>query len=99
MSAVLVAQNKTNISVFPCVNFILFFRYKQNTFSEGFTPISYQGFALDSLGDLARPPDPQLYTKALRALLSVHLNNRSIKKTLFRPLQYIFYSHMLRTYN
>ena len=77
MSVAPVAQNKTKISFFLCANFLLFCRL---------TSYPHRGFALDPLVGLKDPPDTKLYTRALRALLSVHLNKRSNKKTLFRPL-------------
>ena len=41
---------------------------------------------------ITAPTDPQLYTIVLCALPSVQLNNRSIKKTLFQPLNCIFFN-------
>ena len=84
MSVALVAQNKTKISFFLGANFLLYCRHKQKTFSGGIVPDPHQGSALEPLVDLQ--PDAQLYVGVLHALLSVHLNKRSIKKTLIRPL-------------
>ena len=86
MSVALAVQNKTKISFFLCANFLLCCRYKQKTFSGGTAPNPHQGFALDPLVGLQCLPDAQLYIGVQHTLLSVHLNNQSIKKKLFRPL-------------
>ena len=83
MSVVVVAQNKTNISFFLGANFLLCCRHKQKTFPGGIAPISHQDFVLDPLVGLQHFLDAQLYMGVLHAPLSVNLNNRSIKKTLF----------------
>ena len=82
MSVAVVAQNKTKISFFLSVDFLFFCRHKEKNFSGGINPRSPPGL----LVGLQCSPDTQLYTRALCALLSVHLNSQSIKKTLFRQL-------------
>ena len=86
MSVALVAQNKTKISFFLYINFLLFYGHKQKRSSGDIAPDPHQGFSLDSLQSWQHPSDTQLYTRVLCTLLSVHFNKQSIKKT-FRPLE------------
>ena len=79
-------QNKTKISFCLCANFPLFCRHKQKNFSWGIAPNPHQGIALTPVVGLQCSPDAHLHTRALCALLSVHLNNQSIKMRLFQPL-------------
>ena len=82
MSVALVVQNKTKISFFLCVNFLLFCRHKQKIFPPlGFCPGPTWGFIVPPPPN--PKPQPQLYTRTLCALPSVHLNNQSMKKILF----------------
>ena len=86
MSVALVAQKKIKISFFWFAYILLFWRHKQKHFSRGITPHPHQGFASDARGGLQYSPNAQLHIRALcTLLLSVHLNNWSIKKTLFQP--------------
>ena len=70
MSVALAAQNKTKISFFLCPYFLLL------CISRKIYPRTH----------FRAYNAPQLYTRALQVLLSVHLKNRSIKKMLIRPL-------------
>ena len=83
MAVALVAKNKTKISFFLCTNFLLFYRHKH-----------FPTRALPQMHlEVHRiPPDDQMFTRALCTLLSFHLNNQSIKKALFRPLNLSFYT-------
>ena len=75
MPVALVGQNKTEISFFLYADFLLFCRHKQKKCSGTIAPDTYLVFALDPLVGFQHPPDAQLYTRRLPALLSVHLNN------------------------
>lgn len=88
MSTALVALNKTKISFFLWANFLEFCRDKLKKISRGIVPRSPPGYCPGPICGLTALPAVQLYTKALRVLLSVHLNNRSIKKKLFKPLTF-----------
>ena len=83
MSVALVAQIKTKISFFLGANFLLCCRHKQKTFSGGIATNPHKDFVLEPLVGLQHLPDAQLYIGVLHTLLSVNLNKRSIKKTLF----------------
>ena len=88
MSTALVALDKTKISFFLCANFLQFCRDKPKKISRGIVPRSPPGYCPGPICGLTALSDVQLYTKALCVLLSVHLNNRSIKKRLFKPLTF-----------
>ena len=75
MSVALVAQINTKISFFLYANFFLFCRHKQKNFSGSIAPTSAGALPWMDFGTYSAPPDAQLYTRALCALLSVHLNN------------------------
>ena len=98
MSVELVAKIKTLTSSFLCANFLLFCRHKEKKCSGGTVPNPHWSFPQDPLVGLQDPPYTQLYTRRLRSLLSVHLNNRSNKKTLFRPLHFRYTDSSSVTY-
>ena len=81
MSVALVVQNKTKISFFLCANFLLFCRHKHRKFSSGSPPIPTSALPWMHLGAYSTSCIQERHT-----LLSVHLNDQSIKKTFSQPL-------------
>lgn len=78
MSFALAEQNNTKIS------FFYFLGICSKNFPRASPPMPW--VLPLAHWDLTLPPDPQLYARALHALLSVQLNNLLIKKKLFQPL-------------
>ena len=92
MSVALVTQSKTRISFFLCTYFLLFCWHMQKNFFWGHCPWSPKLCPGCTWGLTASPPTHNCIQERY-VLLSVHLNNWSIKKTLFWPLL----SHMALT--
>ena len=87
MSVAPVAQNKTKIPFFYVLISFYFGSISRKNIPGTSPPILDQGFTFELLEGLQHPPDLQLYTRALHALPSIHLNNQSIKTTLFQSLE------------
>ena len=89
------SENKTKISFFQCPDFLLSSRHYQKIFSECLTPKLPPGCPKTPTrmlpwihwGTYNALRSPTAHKSAYMLSAYIHLNNQSIKKTLFRPLE------------